>query len=98
MGRLDGKVAVITGAGSGIARSAASIFTREGACVVVAEIDEGKGAITAREAGNNAVLKYFTFDKQNQEVHAYSYDTAKGAKVMAPSRELSRPRAPKVKL
>ncbi len=56
MGRLDGKVAVITGAGSGIARSAASIFTREGACVVVAEIDEGKGAITAREAGNNAVF------------------------------------------
>ena len=38
MGRLDGKVAVITGAGSGIARSAASIFTREGACVVVAAV------------------------------------------------------------
>ncbi|MBT7286025.1 MAG: short-chain dehydrogenase, partial [Rhodospirillaceae bacterium] len=29
MGRLDGKVAVITGAGSGIARAAARIFTRE---------------------------------------------------------------------
>ena len=34
MGRLDGKVAVITGAGSGIARAAASIFTREGAQVL----------------------------------------------------------------
>ena len=56
MGRLDGKVAVITGAGSGIARSAARIFTREGAQVIVAEINEEKGATAAREAGNNAVF------------------------------------------
>jgi len=56
MGRLDGKVAVITGAGSGIARAAASIFTREGAQVAVAEINPELGAAAALEAGNNALF------------------------------------------
>jgi len=56
MGRLDGKVAVITGAGSGIARAAAKIFTREGAQVVVAELNPELGAAAALEAGNNAIF------------------------------------------
>jgi NAD(P)-dependent dehydrogenase (short-subunit alcohol dehydrogenase family) len=38
MGRLDGKVAVITGAGSGIGRVAALLFAAEGAEVVVADV------------------------------------------------------------
>jgi NAD(P)-dependent dehydrogenase (short-subunit alcohol dehydrogenase family) len=38
MGRLDGKVAVITGAGSGIGRVAAGLFAAEGANVVVADV------------------------------------------------------------
>ena len=38
MGRLDGKVAVLTGAGSGIGRVAASMFAAEGAAVVVADV------------------------------------------------------------
>jgi NAD(P)-dependent dehydrogenase (short-subunit alcohol dehydrogenase family) len=42
-GRLAGKVAFITGAGSGIARAAAGIFAREGASVVIAEIKEDLG-------------------------------------------------------
>jgi NAD(P)-dependent dehydrogenase (short-subunit alcohol dehydrogenase family) len=56
MGRLEGKVAVITGAGSGIARAAARIFTREGARVVVAEIDAELGAASAKEAGGEALF------------------------------------------
>ena len=36
--RLAGKVAVITGAGSGIGRVAASLFASEGAAVVVADV------------------------------------------------------------
>jgi NAD(P)-dependent dehydrogenase (short-subunit alcohol dehydrogenase family) len=39
MGRLDGKVCVITGAGSGMGREAAVVFTAEGAKVCVADVD-----------------------------------------------------------
>src|SRR5258708_26995103 len=54
MDRLAGKVAVITGAGSGIGRAAAKMFVAEGAKVVVAEIDETLGEASAREAGAGA--------------------------------------------
>ena len=40
MGRLDGKVCVITGAGGGMGREAAIVFTAEGAKVCVADLDE----------------------------------------------------------
>lgn len=42
-GRLEGKVAIITGAGTGIGRAAATLFSREGATVVAAELNEDSG-------------------------------------------------------
>ncbi len=59
MARLEGKVAFITGAGSGIARSASQIFTQEGAKVVIAELkpDLGQAAEKlVREAGGDATF------------------------------------------
>jgi NAD(P)-dependent dehydrogenase (short-subunit alcohol dehydrogenase family) len=50
MGLLDGKVAVITGAGSGMARAATKVFVREGARVVAADISGGEKD-TAAAAG-----------------------------------------------
>jgi NAD(P)-dependent dehydrogenase (short-subunit alcohol dehydrogenase family) len=50
MGELDGKVAVITGAGSGMARAAAAVFVREGANVLAADIS-GREEETAAALG-----------------------------------------------
>lgn len=50
MTRLQGKVAFITGAGGGIGRAAAVLFAREGARVVVAEINEESGEAAAEAA------------------------------------------------
>lgn len=49
MCRLDGKVALITGAASGIGRAAALRFAREGARVVVADVQDDAGAATVAE-------------------------------------------------
>ena len=55
MPRLTGKVAFITGAGSGIGRAAAILFAAEGAKLAIAEIDARAGEETAHLAGNGAI-------------------------------------------
>ena len=50
MGRLDGKVAVITGAGGGMGREAALLFSEEGARVCVADVNKDAAEQTADAA------------------------------------------------
>jgi NAD(P)-dependent dehydrogenase (short-subunit alcohol dehydrogenase family) len=52
MGRLDGKVAVITGAGGGMGREAAIVFAEEGAQVCAADVDGAAAEQVASEAGD----------------------------------------------
>jgi NAD(P)-dependent dehydrogenase (short-subunit alcohol dehydrogenase family) len=49
MGRLDGKVAIITGSGRGQGQAAARLFAREGARVVVSDVNVEGGEATARQ-------------------------------------------------
>jgi NAD(P)-dependent dehydrogenase (short-subunit alcohol dehydrogenase family) len=49
LGRLQGKVTAITGAGSGIGRATALLFAREGANVVAVDIDDTSGTKTVSE-------------------------------------------------
>ncbi len=49
MNELEGKVAIVTGGGSGIGRAVALLYAKEGALVVVSDIDEPGGQESARQ-------------------------------------------------
>jgi len=55
-GQLEDRVAVITGAGEGIGRGIASAFVKEGAKVVIAEINAELGNAAVSELGDNAIF------------------------------------------
>jgi NAD(P)-dependent dehydrogenase (short-subunit alcohol dehydrogenase family) len=75
MGRLDGKVAVITGAGGGMGREAALLFSEEGAQVCAADLD----ATAAEDSAAAAVGDAFAFqvDVADPEDVRAMYDATK---------------------
>ncbi len=50
---FDGKVAIVTGGSSGIGQAACHLYAREGAKVVVSDIDEARGKETIRAIQKN---------------------------------------------
>jgi NAD(P)-dependent dehydrogenase (short-subunit alcohol dehydrogenase family) len=73
MGRLDGKVAIVTGAASGIGRASAILFAREGARLVMVDQNvEGLSETAVAIAHNNGAAQSFVADtSQEQNVEAY---------------------------
>ena len=68
MGKLEGKVAVITGAASGMGRATAIRFAREGAAIVVADLNSQAGEETISEiaaAGGHAVFQHTDVSSDN---------------------------------
>jgi NAD(P)-dependent dehydrogenase (short-subunit alcohol dehydrogenase family) len=65
MGRLDGKVAVITGAGGGMGREAALLFCEEGAQVCVADVDADAAEKTAADAGDAFAIRVDVSDSDS---------------------------------
>lgn len=63
--RLEGKVAIVTGAASGIGRGAAELLLQHGAKVVVADMNEEGGKAAVAELGANA--RFFKCDVTNED-------------------------------
>jgi NAD(P)-dependent dehydrogenase (short-subunit alcohol dehydrogenase family) len=65
MKRLEGRAAVITGGASGIGEASVRAFVREGARVVIADIQDERGEALARELGGAA--RYQRTDVSNED-------------------------------
>ncbi|HEY7010994.1 MAG TPA: SDR family NAD(P)-dependent oxidoreductase, partial [Jatrophihabitantaceae bacterium] len=68
--KLDGKVAVITGAGSGIGLATSHRFVQEGATVVCVDIDADAGKSAAGETGGEFVQADVTDEAQVRDLFA----------------------------
>ena len=65
MGRVSGKIALITGAAQGIGEASALLLTREGATVFLTDIQDDKGKAAAKRIGGSAT--YRSLDVRDEE-------------------------------
>ena len=72
-GELEGRVSIITGGGSGMGRSTALMFAREGAAVAVADVNNEGGEATAaqiEDLGGNALFVHTDVSSEQDVVNA----------------------------
>jgi NAD(P)-dependent dehydrogenase (short-subunit alcohol dehydrogenase family) len=82
MGRLDGKVCVITGAGGGMGADASHLFTEEGAKVCVADVNLEAAETVAAEVGGLAVQVNVADEDSVRAMFAAAKETFGGIDVL----------------
>ncbi|CAK9175889.1 unnamed protein product [Ilex paraguariensis] len=75
--KLEGKVALITGAASGIGKETATKFISNGAKVVIADVQQKLGEDTAKELGPNATFIACDVSKESDVSNAVDYTVSK---------------------
>ena len=91
MGRLQGKVAIVTGAASGLGRADAEALVREGARVVLSDINETAGAELARELNSRVrdSARFLQHDVRDNVIDARDLDLLTLACGLLPLHELA---------
>ncbi len=84
MGRVQGKIALVTGAGSGLGRAISIMLAKEGAKVAVTDINEESAVETAKLIGENAIALQHdvTSEARWQEVLAETKSTFGGLNIL----------------
>jgi len=76
MGRLQGKVAIVTGGARGMGAATARLFAQEGAAVVIADVLAAEGEALAQEIGEKAL--FVRLDVRNEDEWQQVADAALG--------------------
>jgi NAD(P)-dependent dehydrogenase (short-subunit alcohol dehydrogenase family) len=91
-GLLEGKVAVITGAGKGIGKAIAEAYAAEGATVVISDIDEGLAKETAsRISGASAIACDVRSEEQVKSLIDQTVAQHGGLHILVPNAGIGRP-------
>jgi 3alpha(or 20beta)-hydroxysteroid dehydrogenase len=76
MGRLDGKVALVSGAARGMGQAEAKLFAAEGAKVVVCDVLDAEGKAVAEEIGDAALYRHLDVTNEDEWEAAVAGTTA----------------------